>query len=36
MKAIYARTIFPDQQIDWTTHQNDLSHVNTAGCCCIL
>lgn len=32
MKAIYDRTVFPDQKIDWTTHPNNLGHINTAGC----
>lgn len=32
MKAIYDRTVFHDQKIDWTTHPNNLGHINTAGC----
>jgi len=32
IKAIYDRTVFHDQKIDWTTHPNNLGHINTAGC----
>jgi nitrate/TMAO reductase-like tetraheme cytochrome c subunit/mono/diheme cytochrome c family protein len=32
IKAIYARTVFPDQKVDWTTHPNNLGHINTPGC----
>ena len=32
MKAIYDRTVFLDQKVDWTTHPNNLGHINTAGC----
>jgi nitrate/TMAO reductase-like tetraheme cytochrome c subunit len=32
IKAIYDRTFFTDQKIDWTTHPNNLGHVNSPGC----
>ncbi|MFZ5856022.1 MAG: NapC/NirT family cytochrome c [Chloroflexota bacterium] len=32
MKAIYDQTVFHDQKVDWTTHPNNLGHINTAGC----
>ena len=32
IKTIYDRTVFHDQKIDWTTHPNNLGHINTAGC----
>ena len=32
MKAIYDRTVFHDQKIDWTTHPNNLGHINSPGC----
>jgi nitrate/TMAO reductase-like tetraheme cytochrome c subunit len=32
IKAIYDRTVFHEQKIDWTTHPNNLGHINTAGC----
>ncbi len=32
LKAIYDRTVFHDQNIDWTTYPNNLGHVYTAGC----
>jgi nitrate/TMAO reductase-like tetraheme cytochrome c subunit len=32
MKDIYDRTVFHDQQIDWTTYPNNLGHINSPGC----
>jgi nitrate/TMAO reductase-like tetraheme cytochrome c subunit len=32
IQAIYDRTVFPDQKIDWNTHPNNLGHVNSPGC----
>jgi nitrate/TMAO reductase-like tetraheme cytochrome c subunit len=32
LKDIYDRTVFHDQQIDWTTHPNNLGHINSPGC----
>ena len=32
IKNIYERTVFPDQKVDWTTHPNNIGHVNSPGC----
>jgi len=32
LKAIYDRTVFQEQKIDWTTHPNNLGHINSPGC----
>lgn len=32
IQAIYDRTVFHDQEIDWTTHPNNLGHINSPGC----
>jgi hypothetical protein len=32
LKDIYDRTVFHDQQVDWTTHPNNLGHINSPGC----
>jgi hypothetical protein len=32
VQAIYDRTVFPDQKVDWTTHPNNLGHINAPGC----
>jgi nitrate/TMAO reductase-like tetraheme cytochrome c subunit len=32
IKAIYDRTVFHDQKIDWTTHPNNLGHIDSPGC----
>ena len=32
IKAIYDRTVFQEQQLDWTTHPNNLGHINSPGC----
>ena len=32
LKDIYDRTVFYDQEIDWTTHPNNVGHINSPGC----
>lgn len=32
IKAIYDRTVFHEQKIDWTTHPNNLGHFDSPGC----
>jgi cytochrome c5 len=32
VKDIYDRTVFHEQKIDWTTHPNNLGHINSPGC----
>jgi hypothetical protein len=32
LKDIYDRTVFHDQAVDWTTHPNNLGHINSPGC----
>lgn len=32
IQAIYDLTFFPDQKVDWTTHPNNLGHMNSPGC----
>ena len=32
LKDIYGRTVFHDQEIDWSTHPNNLGHINSPGC----
>jgi hypothetical protein len=32
LKDIYDRTVFHEQEIDWTTHPNNLGHINSPGC----
>ena len=32
LKDIYDRTVFHDQQIDWTTHPSNVGHINSPGC----
>ena len=32
LKDVYDRTVFHDQQVDWTTHPNNLGHINSPGC----
>jgi nitrate/TMAO reductase-like tetraheme cytochrome c subunit len=32
IKAIYDRTFFPDQKVDWTTHPNNIGHISSPGC----
>lgn len=32
LKNIYDRTVFQEQEIDWTTHPNNLGHINSPGC----
>ncbi len=32
LKDIYDRTYFPDQEVDWTTHPNNIGHIYSPGC----
>lgn len=32
IQAIYDRTVFHDQEIDWTTYPNNLGHIESPGC----
>jgi nitrate/TMAO reductase-like tetraheme cytochrome c subunit len=32
LQAIYDRTVFLDQKVDWATHPNNLGHINSPGC----
>ncbi len=32
LKDIYDRTVFHDQKVDWTTHSNNLGHIDAPGC----
>jgi len=32
IQAIYDRTVFTEQKIDWTTHPNNIGHINSPGC----
>jgi nitrate/TMAO reductase-like tetraheme cytochrome c subunit len=32
IREIYDVTAFPDQKVDWTTHPNNLGHINSPGC----
>lgn len=32
LKDIYDRTVFMDQKVDWTTHPNNIGHINSPGC----
>jgi nitrate/TMAO reductase-like tetraheme cytochrome c subunit len=32
IKAIYDRSVFHEQKIDWTTHPNNLGHFDSPGC----
>lgn len=32
IQAIYDRTVFQDQKIDWTTYPNNLGHIESPGC----
>jgi hypothetical protein len=32
LQVIYNRTVFIDQKVDWTTHPNNLGHINSPGC----
>jgi hypothetical protein len=32
LKDIYDRTVFHDQQVDWTTHPSNVGHINSPGC----
>ncbi len=32
LQTIYNQTVFTDQKVDWTTHPNNLGHINSPGC----
>jgi nitrate/TMAO reductase-like tetraheme cytochrome c subunit len=32
LKDIYDRTVYHEQEIDWTTYPNNLGHINSPGC----
>ncbi len=32
LQDIYSQTVFIDQKVDWTTHPNNLGHIDSAGC----
>jgi hypothetical protein len=32
IQDIYNQTVFLDQKVDWTTHPNNLGHINSPGC----
>jgi hypothetical protein len=32
LQGIYNQTVFLDQKVDWTTHPNNLGHINSPGC----
>jgi hypothetical protein len=32
IRDIYNRSVFLDQKVDWTTHPNNIGHINTPGC----
>ncbi len=32
LQDIYNRTVFVDQKVDWTTHPNNLGHIDSPGC----
>jgi nitrate/TMAO reductase-like tetraheme cytochrome c subunit len=32
IRAIYDRTVFLDQKVDWMTHPNNIGHINSPGC----
>jgi hypothetical protein len=32
IQDIYDQTVFIDQKVDWTTHPNNIGHINSAGC----
>jgi nitrate/TMAO reductase-like tetraheme cytochrome c subunit/mono/diheme cytochrome c family protein len=32
LQRIYSVSVFADQDIDWTTHPNNVGHINSAGC----
>jgi len=32
LKDIYDRTVFHEQEIDWTTYPNNVGHINSPGC----
>jgi hypothetical protein len=32
LQTIYNQTVFIDQKVDWTSHPNNLGHINSPGC----
>ena len=32
LQSIYNQTVFIDQKVDWTTHPNNLGHIDSPGC----
>ena len=32
LQSIYNQTVFVDQKVDWTTHPNNLGHIDSPGC----
>jgi nitrate/TMAO reductase-like tetraheme cytochrome c subunit len=32
LQTIYNQTVFIDQKVDWTTHPNNIGHINSPGC----
>jgi hypothetical protein len=32
LQDIYNQTVFIDQKVDWTTHPNNIGHINSPGC----
>jgi hypothetical protein len=32
LQGIYKKTVFIDQEVDWTTHPDNLGHINSPGC----
>jgi len=32
LQGIYNQTVFLDQKVDWTTHPNNIGHINSPGC----
>jgi len=32
LQGIYSQTVFHDQEVDWTTHPNNVGHTDTPGC----
>ncbi|MGA2504453.1 MAG: NapC/NirT family cytochrome c [Anaerolineales bacterium] len=32
LQTIYNQTVFVDQKVDWTTHPDNLGHINSPGC----
>ena len=32
LQRTYSESVFPDQKVDWTTHPNNVGHINSPGC----